>query len=124
MENADFDTLSCQIYKELKILKLNDLLTLKLNSFMWDLDHNVLPANLNGLFSYVNEGHNYETRAAQTGLIQPHRDFRTANNNSFVHKGTQVFNEMKKSPHYNPLYRKVTFLHAIKQEFLNSYDES
>ena len=118
--NVDYDTPTADVYKQMNILKLNDLYNIKIMSLMWDFDHNVLPSSLNIFFS-ENVGHGYQTRSVETGLIQIHRNFRTAKNKSFAYMGTKMYNEMKTNSLYNPALRKITFLKNIKLEIINRY---
>ena len=118
--NAEYDTHITDIYKETNVLKLNDLFNTKIMSLMWDFDHNVLPVSLNEFFACRNE-HSYETRAAETGVIQLNPNFRTAKNKSFAYLGTKMLNEMKINPLYNPILHKKTFMLNIKTVYIKNY---
>ena len=118
--NADYDTDITDIYKQTNVLKLTDLFKTKIMSLMWDFDHNILPISLNEFFSGSND-HQYETRTAESGMIQLNSNFRTANNKSFAFLGTKTLNEMKNNPIYNPILLKKTFTSNIKKEFISNY---
>ena len=118
--NADYDTHITDIYKETNVLKLNDLFKTKIMSLMWDFDHNILPTSLNEFFTCAHD-HRYDTRTAETGMIQLNPNFCTAANKSFAFLGTKMLNEMKNNPIYNPTVRKKTFTSNVKKEYLNNY---
>ena len=120
MANADYDTHMNDIYKQLNILKLNDLFNIKIMSLMWDYDHNDLPLSLNEFFVDTNSEH-YVTRAAETGLININPVFRSAKNKSFPFIGTKMLNEMKVNPLYNPILQKKTFVANVKSEYTVNY---
>ena len=121
--NADYDTHITDIFKQTNVLKLTDLFKNKIMSLMWDFDHNVLPSSLNDFFVYTNE-HRYETRTAETGLIQLNANFRTAKNKSFPYLGTKMLNEMKVNPIYNPILSKKTFTVRVKKEYISNYQKN
>ena len=122
ISDADYDTSISIVYKSLKILKLNDLLSSKIMSIMWDYDHNILPTCLNEFFVNTNNENHYDTRAAEIGLIQVHPIFRPLPKNSFVFKGKEMINEMKTNAIYNPIIRKKTFLSNVKKEYVENYN--
>ncbi len=55
---SDFSAHSSPIFKQLNILKVNDLYNYKIASLMWDFDHIMLPYSLTSLFTRRNVVHN------------------------------------------------------------------
>jgi len=63
--NCDMDSL----YKDLKILKFSDLIYVQNCIFMSRVENDLMPENYKSKFSYRNEVHNHDTRAASRGLF-------------------------------------------------------
>ncbi len=59
---SDFNVHTSPIFKDLNILKINDLFSYKIACLMWDFDHSHLPHSLNLLFTRRDEIHNRNLR--------------------------------------------------------------
>jgi len=62
-----FSNYSCHVtplYKNLNVLKLNDIYRLELAKFMHKLDHGALPKLLDNFFKYISNIPSYKTRFA------------------------------------------------------------
>ena len=64
-----FDAHTDPIFKELKILKLEDIYLFHLGSFMYLFQNNLLPRPFGNLILRTNQGHNYNTRSSNQNLF-------------------------------------------------------
>ena len=62
--NAAFDSNSDPIFKELELLKLNDVRQLELGKLMFSFNRSLLPSKFNNYFSLNKQVHSYATRYA------------------------------------------------------------
>jgi hypothetical protein len=62
MTFSNFDEHSSPLFKQLKIVKLYDLVTLHNVVFMYKFHNNLLPNAFDTFFTRVSETHNYNTR--------------------------------------------------------------
>ncbi len=67
--NADLDEHSSPIFKDLKILKFDDLLKIQYACLMWDFDHGNLPKCFTYYFKKISDVHNHKTRNATAGKL-------------------------------------------------------
>ena len=77
ISGSDSDANCNPLYKNLKIIKVKDLLHLKYASLMWDFDHNEIPNNFKDYFVYANKTHSYSTRFAASGKLCENKKFNT-----------------------------------------------
>ena len=120
---AEADAHCTPLYKELKIMKLKDLIHLNNASLMWDYDHNEVPINLKTFFTYANQTHCYPTRFSSAGKLCEDKKFNSNSHglNSFAHIGPKVLNHLKDSVLYNEAKTKIYFLSKYKQNILDEY---
>ena len=120
---AEFDAHSTPLYKNLKILKVRDLLHLKIASLMWDYDHNNTPKNIKGFFSYADQVHEYPTRFATAGKLSKNKSFNSISHgiNSFAHQGPQILNSLKTLNLYQDAKTKQYFIKKYKENMLDQY---
>ena len=65
LNKSKFDANTDSIFKELKLLKFQDILFFQLGQFMFSYKNSSLPTTFNNLFSTNNQIHTYNTRSAQ-----------------------------------------------------------
>ena len=119
---ADYKSPSAPIFKELGILRFNDLYTTQLAALMWDLDHNTIPLSLSSYFTRSNEVHNHLTRMATSNkLIIKQCNTEMYGNRSFQIEGAKMLNDLKEQELYNSAISKQAFLNKFKKNILTSY---
>ncbi len=64
MNFSNFDEHSGPLFKQLKIIKLTDLVTFEIAIFMMKFHNKILPATFNTFFTPIKCVHNYNTRSA------------------------------------------------------------
>ena len=67
--NVEYNDHSSPLFKELKILKFDDILKMQLACLMFDYDHGNLPICFNTLFTKTSIIHSYGTRNATAGKL-------------------------------------------------------
>ena len=68
---------------------------MKLSSFMWDFDHNLLPNYLSNFFLRTSSLHNYNTRSASRGYLYLNKVKTTSYGlKSFKIQGAKLMNEL------------------------------
>ena len=95
--NAEYNDHSTPLFKELKILKFNDILQMQLACLMFDYDHGNLPRCFNNYFNKVSNIHNHLTRGSTTGKISENVVINTSTHGFTMFKfiGPKVFNNIK-----------------------------
>ena len=69
---SDFNSHTNALFTDLKILKVDDVIKLNLPKFIYDFNHDLLPAELSDIFNYNSNIHNYNTRSTVIqGLFIP-----------------------------------------------------
>ena len=69
MNKEKFDAHTDPIFKELKILKLDDIYLFHLGKFMYLFQNNLLPRPFGNLILRTNQVHNYNTRSSNQNLF-------------------------------------------------------
>ena len=108
-----------QLYKELQVLKVEDIYHLELAKFMYRFLHNQLPKNFYPSFRKINTIYQHETR-----LINSTACYRSRINKLFYqrlssHRGSKLWGNFKselKSMHW------VSFKKACKVKLLKEYE--
>ena len=68
ISNADFTSPTSKLFKDLNVLKIDDLLKIQYASLMWDYDKNILPSSLNFYFKPL-ENNQHVTRQVTAAKI-------------------------------------------------------
>ena len=119
---ADFNAHSKPIFKNLGILKFDDLYKSQLASLMWEYDHNTLPDSLSELFIKRSAMHGFQLRNAADGRLYTGTRFNNNyGKNSFAHVGSIFLNELKDSDIYTLATSKNAFMNKYKQSILEKY---
>ena len=119
---SDFRAHTSPIFKDINVLKVNDLFQYQVSSIMWDYDHNTLPKSLNSLFTKTKSTHLYRTRFANAdkltiGRVNSHK----YGDMSFKVIGATKLNELKDFDFYNDARTKKLFLDSLKNNILDTY---
>ena len=118
---ADFSASSGPLFKELNILKFQDIYRSQLASLMWDYDHEHLPVDLNSLFIRCSTIHsrNLRNNRNQNLYTATKRNTRHGSN-SISQVGSILLNELKEFEFYNNT-TKNTFMMKFKESIINAY---
>ena len=117
-----FTASSSPLFKELKILKFDDLFKTQVASLMWDYDHGTLPVSLTPLFVRRNEIHSMNLRnAANNQLYTATKRNSKFGSNSFSQIGSLLLNELKNMSIYNESNSKSTFIMKYKRWLIEKY---
>ena len=96
-----------QHFRDLKILKLNDILKLQELLCMHDIEKNQLPTGLNWLFQGIGNMHNRLTRLSSArGLHVQKFNTTTHGLSSLRYIGTKTLNCLKNDPVFNNMTKK------------------
>ena len=119
---SDFRAHTSPIFKDINVLKVNDLFQYQVSSIMWDYDHNTLPKSLNSLFTKTKSTHSHRTRFANADKltidkVNSHR----YGDMSFKVIGATKLNELKDFDFYNDARSKKCFLDSLKNHILITY---
>ena len=118
---TDFSASSGPLFKELNILKFQDIYRSQLASLMWDYDHEHLPVDLNSLFIRCSTIHsrNLRNNRNQNLYTATKRNTRHGSN-SISQVGSILLNELKDFEFYNNS-TKNTFMMKFKESIINAY---
>ena len=119
----DFGESTENAFKDLKLLKLDDLFKFQMSNLMWDQDHHILPFSLNKLFNQVSQVHNYGTRSSTSKKLAENAKINTKTHgeNMFKYQGPKIFNELKNHNFYTSSKTKTTFQVKHKIFLLSFY---
>ena len=119
---ADYSAPTNPIFKELNILKFQDLFKCQLASLMWDFDKGTLPESLVPLFIKRNNVHSLNLRNAKNDKLYTASKKATRYGfHSFSHKGSLLLNELKDTAVYNESVSKFCFLKKYKKNTFEGY---
>jgi hypothetical protein len=118
MTFSRFDEHSSPLFKQLKIIKLFDLVTYNIAIFMFKFHNNSLPSIFNTLFTPVNKVHSYNTRhaAKQSYYLPKARTNYGLFNIRF--QGPKVLNSIENSTK-DSTFKK--FKEKLKSEIFSNY---
>ena len=115
---SSLDHPSSPLYKSLEIIKLPDLIKLKVATFMYKYHYHLLLSAFKSYFTSIDEVHNYKTRQAtkQSYYLPRTRTNYTIFNIRF--QGPRIWNSIEENIKSLSLSR---FKNAIKQSFIAKY---
>ena len=120
--SSDYIAPSSPIFKELNILKVDDIFKTQLASLMWDYDHGNLPVSLNSLFVRRADIHGMNLRnAANQRLYTATKRNTNYGFYSFSQLGSLLLNELKDLDIYNNANSKSIFLMKYKRSLIAQY---
>ena len=111
-------TPTSQMYKELQVLKVEDIYQLELAKFMYQLHHSQLPKNFYHSFRKLNTIHQHETRLINSTTYYRPRINKLFSQKLFSHRGSKLWGNLEselKSMHW------VSFKKAYKLKLINEY---
>ncbi len=119
---SDYNAHTAPIFKNLNVLKMQDLFNYKTLSLMWDFDHDKLPRSLAMLFTRREEIHDRNLRDKNKNKIYTAHLFKNKHGyDSFAHHGAKLLNKVKDIPFYDYSLSKSTCLHKYKNHILEMY---
>lgn len=123
IKGLDYHASTNSTYKELKILKVEDLRTHYLSNLMWEFDNGDLPTSFNTLFNYVKNNHNRDLRSSKQNKLSENVKINTEKygRTSIRYQGPKIFNNMKSLPFYNNAKSRKNFSKCMKQHLIDQY---
>ena len=120
--DADFLAHTDPLFRELKVLKFEDVYLQQYASLMWDQDHNNLPQCFEGYFQHVSSVHEYETRQAfYNKLTEIPFSTVTHGKKMFKFKGPKFMNQLKDLKCYTEAKTKLSFRRKYKDHLIDKY---
>ena len=108
--------------KKNSILKIDELHRLEMYKIMWNYEQNNLPNCFKGIFTYVGDVHDYETRLSVTHKMSENIAVDTqCGKCSLRFQGPKIANHLKEMPFYQHLTTKHSLAMNIKKHFLTEY---
>ena len=115
---SSYDAPSSQIFKDLKILKIHDLVQYNVAVFMFKFNNKTLPPVFNHFFKPLSDIHKYNTRSASKNTFYPPKARTNFGIFNIRYQGTKIWNSLEeKIKNYNLSGFKVN----IKNNFINNY---
>ena len=112
-----YDAHTDPIFKELRILKFNDIYLLNLGKFMYSYQNGLLPSSFNDCFIKVNQVHHYNTRSSSNFYTRfcktKIRQF------SVSYQGPKFFNTL--SSDMQKTYSLQSFQNKLKKYLMSKY---
>ncbi len=93
--NAEINAHSNPLFKQLNVLKIDDICNIQYGCLMWDYEHGNLPKCFNTYFRAVSNSHNYRTRNASAGKLCTNLSTSTSQGMKMFHyTGPKIFNHI------------------------------
>jgi len=118
ISNAKYNDHSDPIFKELKLLKLQDIMKIKIAKYMYALHKQILPSPLRDIITTNSSIHSHNTRNINNFHIESRRTSRASM--SLRHKGPLVWYNLPKSIKMS--YNSKSFVTNLKKHVLQSYN--
>ena len=99
INKSHFNTYTDPIFKDLGILKFNDIHLLELGQFLYSCKNSFLPPRFNNSFSHSNQFHSYNTRNSQAYRLP------------YCHTNTKKL---------SPFFQEPKFFNSLNNEVINS----
>ena len=124
--NADYNEHTNPIFKDLNIIKLDDIIKMQFACLMWDYDHGYLPKCFNNYFFPVSGIHNYKTRNATAGKLSENIVVHTSTHGFAMMKfiGPKILNQIKDTTFYKESKSVKYFRRKFKANIIDSYQYS
>ena len=123
ISNADYLAQSNPLFRNLGILKVEDIFKSQLASLMWDQDKGDLPKCFDTYFIRVNKLHSHGTRLAIANKLSVNIAVNTSTHGQtmFKYLGPRIFNELKELHFYDITKTKKRFRRKYKTYLISSY---
>ena len=119
---ADFHAHTSPLFKDLNILKVDDLFRYQISSLMWDYDHDTVPYAISTLFNRTRNTHSHGTRSANADKLNIERTNTSKYGLlSFKVIGATTLNELKDCDYYRNAHSKRTFQNSLKDKLISEY---
>ena len=115
--DAKYNAHSSPLFKELKILNIQDIHLLNICKFMYDYHHSTLPNALSNIFQSNIDIHNHYTRQYTHHHIRSHRTALASK--SIIHTGPKEWNMLPSS--IKESNTKHVFTHRLKSHLIDKY---
>ena len=117
------DSPTSQLFKDLGILKIKDLYTMQLASFMFDFDKGLLPKYFKHFFSRKRDSYRYETRSVSSDHFNEDHNFSTNKYGKRMLKveGAKIANIIKNLDFYSNCKNKKIFRKNFKSFLCKAY---
>ena len=122
ISNADYTSPTSKLFKDLNVLKIDDLLKIQYASLMWDYDKNILPSSLNFYFKSLKNNHHVTRQVTAAKLsenIIVNTDLYGKTMLKFI--GPKVLNFLKDQDFFSKAKTKSFFIKKYKQYLIESY---
>ena len=110
-------------YKDLKIIKLKDMLYINIAKFVWDFEKKQVPEYFQNYFKYAKSVHHHNTRYARRNKFSKTNKNCTKRHGimSFKNLAINISNALKDNDWFNSVKSKISFIKKLKSVILSSY---
>ena len=110
-------------FKELKIIKLKDIIFMNKIKFIWDYESNSIPICFKKYFQHAKLRHKHKTRFAHTNKLSKTRKFKTTKHglNCFTNLAISASNKLKDVDWYKSIKSRFALVKQLKSNALGSY---
>ena len=121
---SDFYSPTNQLFCDLNLLKVDDIIKSQQLKVIFEFKINRLPSELQKLFKFTNQNHNYETTSASKEfLFIPQINTVSYGNKSIKYRGPYLWNEIcKNNPTLNNIKTIFQLKRFLKNYFLSQYN--
>ena len=114
---AKYNDHTTPLFKQLKLLKLEDLYTLNMSKFMYKANNNQLPKNLQRYFTQNSQIHSHNTRQSSHTHVNQVRTLNAAN--QLTQKGPKVWYELNTQIQISNTIKQLSA--RLKHDILTKY---
>jgi len=120
MAYSSFRTKITPLYKQLNLLKLDDIYSFELGKIMHKFHSGNLPDNINHLFTPVNQVHCHATRSATRGAYFWQMAHNKCGKRPLRHLGPKIWDKIDLSLHDRS---QLTFKKQYREILISAYDD-
>ena len=119
----EFQASTKTAFRELKLLRTEDLFKYNIANVMWEHDHGSLPSCFSKLFQNISDIHHFETRSSAAQKLSENVIIHTKSHGESMLKfqGPKTLNELKNHSFYNLSKTKKGFQARYKKFLLSLY---
>ena len=119
--SSDKNAPSIPIFDSLKVLKLNDMITMHIVSFVYECVYNLSPACFSNYFTWIKNVHSFSTRQSKRGdLFALHCNTTQYGHRSFHYSGVRLWTSLPTDMRNSVSFS--IFRSKIKSYFLSKYN--
>ena len=115
---------SCsKFYKDLEILKLNDMIFMNKIKFIWDFESKTIPTCFLNSFQHAKSLHRHKTRYAHKNKLSKTRKYKTTKHglNCFINLSITASNQLNDLQWYKSIKTRFPLVKELKEFVLASY---